>query len=216
MKLRSITLASLVLMGMTACGRSQQAAPSDQSATAEAGASDVFTQPVIYDNATAGIAAGVIVRDGIPDDSQWVRIGGDGNGALSYGFICDDKPVGFWTYYHDNGVIAMQGKYLYGGTKDGEWRVWHRNGRLHAEGSFDRGERIGEWAQWHENGRRSTRGAYLNGERRPLGSLVSQWRPQKPWGLREGQPIGALGLLERLRCLAAESYLYASGRCLSD
>ena len=159
MMLRSLTLASLVLAGMTACGRSQ---PDVEPATEQVA---VEGQPVLYDSPQAAVEVGVVAQDGIPADSEWVRLGGDESAPLSYGYLCDEKPVGFWTYHHPNGSIAMQGTYLYGGVKDGEWRLWHANGKRLAQGHFDRGERIGEWVRWHDNGRRSTLGAYLNGER---------------------------------------------------
>ena len=160
MKLRHIALVSLTLFAVSACGRSQPEAAAGPELPKEPSA-----KPVQYDSAEAAVAVGVVSPDGLPSDSQWIRVGGDETGPLSYGYVSDDKPVGFWTYHHPSGRIAMQGTYLYGGVKDGEWRLWHANGARLAVGSFDRDQRMGAWTRWHDNGARSSAGSYLNDER---------------------------------------------------
>ena len=180
---RTLISGSAVLMILASCGRSQSS-PEQQ---------EVVLPPIAYESAESAIAVGVVSTDGLPKGSVWVRLSEGDNSPASYGYMCDDKPVGFWTYRYANAQVQMQGRYLYGGNKDGVWNMWHDNGRRMAQGAFDRGEPIGEWQQWHSGGARSTRGSYLLGQRSgvwtswwPNGKLMSQGvfvdgRPSGRW-----------------------------------
>ncbi|TVR40925.1 MAG: hypothetical protein EA402_13385 [Planctomycetota bacterium] len=199
MRLCTLFLALSALVLFSACSRSS--APSDAE-LAEAAALEEQAAPVDYDTAEMAIEAGVIDPGGLPRGSTWVRYRND-DGATSYGYLKDDRPVGFWTYRHPDGPIFMQGAYLYGGLQDGPWRFWHANATRFAEGNFDRGERHGQWQQWHPNGRRALQGSYRRGQREgewvtwwPNGRLMSrgffdQGRPSGRWLFwdRDGRPM---------------------------
>lgn len=58
--------------------------------------------------------------------------------------------------------------------RHGQWELWHSNGKLSRQGSYDRGEREGAFVWRHANGRKKAQGAYLDGQ--PDG-LWQTWHP---------------------------------------
>ena len=89
----------------------------------------------------------------------------------------DDEPFtgGVFDFY-ENGEKELDGNYRKG-LMNGEWTYYHENGQIHAQGRFIDGDgsnpseltgipfngRSGRWKFWYENGQKSTEGTYRNG-----------------------------------------------------
>ena len=89
----------------------------------------------------------------------------------------DDKPfTGIVFDFYENGEKELDGNYRKG-LMNGEWTYYHENGQIHGEGRFIDGDgsnlselsgipfngRSGRWKFWYENGQKSTEGTYRNG-----------------------------------------------------
>ena len=97
------------------------------------------------------------------------------------GFLCDEKPIGAWSYAYENGQKRCEGTYLYGGMETGRWAYWWPNGRTHAEGDYAKGHEHGTWKYWHDNGVLAAEGAYVHGKR------VGAWRSWHENGAAESE-----------------------------
>lgn len=67
---------------------------------------------------------------------------------------------------------------------DGDWRSWHENGQLAAEGSMKEGKRVGMWRTWHANGQLASKGSYRRGLR------IQKWTYLDESGARDGGESG--------------------------
>lgn len=150
--LSSLTGICAVALLLSACNDNRQAA------------NPIPIGPAIYYSPEDLRSAGKLDGITLPTGSVWKQLI-HSDGSKSYGYICDDKPVGFWTYVYPNGRVSMQGSYLYGGVQQDAWEKWWENGNRLAKGSYDRGEKAGEWISYHKNGTRSSAGTYIQGER---------------------------------------------------
>ena len=75
---------------------------------------------------------------------------------------------GVWRVWHPNGQLQMQGSY----EKDkpvGQFSWWHANGQLALQGAYTEGKRDGEWRWWHANGLKRSSGEYF------LGAPAGDW-----------------------------------------
>ena len=60
---------------------------------------------------------------------------------------------GFWNEYFDNGNIKAKGNYRKD-IKTGEWKYYHKSGKLEQEGKFnDNGKLIEKWSWYYQSGR---------------------------------------------------------------
>ena len=84
---------------------------------------------------------------------------------------------GEWTYYHENGQIYVQGRFIDGdgsnlselsgipfNGRTGRWTSWHENGQKEAEGTYKDGELDGKWTYWYDNGRKQWERTYKDGK----------------------------------------------------
>lgn len=135
----------------------------------------------------------VAVAD-LPAGSTWQEARDASGTLVGIGWVCDDRPVGPWRYYHPDGSLALAGTYLYGGRRTGAWisyrpgagpeaeigyelderqgpyRAWYPSGQEQVRGFHLAGQRSGRWVSWHANGQRASDGHYLRGRR------VARWR----------------------------------------
>jgi antitoxin component YwqK of YwqJK toxin-antitoxin module len=65
-----------------------------------------------------------------------------------------------WGYHPDGG---KKSRIVYGGGQPLSVERWHANGRLAAEGRFEKGKRTGEWKQFDAKGRPKELARYENG-----------------------------------------------------
>jgi len=72
---------------------------------------------------------------------------------------------GKWTYYHENGQIYVQGRFIDGdgsnlselsgvpfNGRTGRWNVWFKNGQKESEGTYRNGNLIGKFEIWLDDG----------------------------------------------------------------
>ena len=72
---------------------------------------------------------------------------------------------GKWTYYHENGQIYVQGRFIDGdgsnlselsdvpfNGRTGRWNGWFKNGQKKSEGTYRNGNLIGKYEKWFKNG----------------------------------------------------------------
>ena len=88
---------------------------------------------------------------------------------------------GKWTYYHENGQIHAQGRFIDGdggfpfsipdslnipplNGRSGRWSFWYENGQKKGEGTHKDGERDRKWTGWYENGQKRYEETYKDGE----------------------------------------------------
>ena len=84
--------------------------------------------------------------DGLKN-GKWMEQIGD---MKSEGEYRNDRQVGEWTSYYDNGVLAFKGKYN-AGYPDGE-HFFYENGRLREIQSYAAGVQHGDWKKYLETG----------------------------------------------------------------
>lgn len=85
--------------------------------------------------------------DGLKN-GKWMEQIGD---MKSEGEYRNDRQVGEWTSYYDNGVLAFKGKYN-AGYPDGEHFFYYENGRLREIQSYAAGVQHGDWKKYLETG----------------------------------------------------------------
>jgi len=97
------------------------------------------------------------------ENTTWYR-----NGILrSQGKWSDNKRVGRWDYYFDDGKMCESGDFE-NGFKTGLWRTWIQSGAPESEGSYGaEGLRVGFWTWWQPDGKidRERTGNYKHGEK---------------------------------------------------
>lgn len=59
--------------------------------------------------------------------------------------------IGWFTYYHNNGVKSSAGFYL-SNKEDGEWVSWNSKGIKESEGKYANGLKVGEWLIFDADG----------------------------------------------------------------
>ena len=69
------------------------------------------------------------------------------------GQFSDDKPVGRFFWWHENGNRSTVGQFNRAGDRDGRWIWWHDNGMKRIEGSYKNDQPSGVWRSWDEAGK---------------------------------------------------------------
>ena len=80
-----------------------------------------------------------------------------------YGFINDNKNVGTWHYYYDDGQLECTGDFK-DDKPTGKWVWYHKNGVKKSEGFYINGRPEGKWIQYDEDGYTNLIIKYQNGE----------------------------------------------------
>lgn len=81
----------------------------------------------------------------------------DKQGNLTRYTIFSDSAI---TFYYADGTPRLQLPYRDGGTRDGEAKRWHPNGRLQAIGSYKNGKQFGTWIEYDSLGKEIKREVY--------------------------------------------------------
>ena len=68
-----------------------------------------------------------------------------------YGFINDNKNVGTWHYYYDNGQLECTGNFN-DDKPTGKWVWYYKNGIKKSEGIYINGKPEGKWSQYDQFG----------------------------------------------------------------
>ncbi len=176
-----------MLIALTACGggeREQATGPveSEEAAPITGSAEDMAAHWVDADRISEELGE-------LPPGSEPEETRTDDGRLIAEGHVCDERPVGKWTYYHENGTVAMTGAYVYGGKRHGPWTInhpdggaemqgtylfgrehgrftyWHDTGAKKMRGDYREGIRVGPWITWHRNGQRSSQGHYTANRR---------------------------------------------------
>jgi antitoxin component YwqK of YwqJK toxin-antitoxin module len=84
---------------------------------------------------------------------------------------------GKWTYYHENGQIHGQGRFIDGdgsnpsessgipfNGRSGRWKFWYENGQKSSEKTYKDGKQNGKWTEWYENGQKRGEGTFKDGK----------------------------------------------------
>ena len=93
------------------------------------------------------------------------RSAGENRGKLRHGH---------WTWWYENGRVALEGTYRIGKKID-KWTWYHQDGSLRYEGTYVKGKREGDWSYYHSGGLRDSdflSGSYKRDQR--LGSTGAQ------------------------------------------
>ena len=76
------------------------------------------------------------------------------NRQLQYqGQFRDDKPVGRFFWWHENGNRSTVGQFNRAGDRDGRWVWWHDNGMKRIEGYYKDDQPSGVWRSWDRAGK---------------------------------------------------------------
>jgi len=90
-----------------------------------------------------------------------------------YGLISDNKNVGCWKYFYDNGQLQCTG-YYDNDLPVGKWQWFNENGTVKTDGVFLNGKREGKWIEYDEDGYLIRVSNYLEGE------MISKVEIHKP------------------------------------
>ena len=74
----------------------------------------------------------------------------------------DDQRHGPWRMWHSNGQLQLEGSFQYD-RESGPFVWWHANGQKAVEGVFVDGQQDGQWVWWHANGQKAALGSYRYG-----------------------------------------------------
>lgn len=97
------------------------------------------------------------------------------------------------SYIFKNGIIIGEGIITEKGERDGYWKEYYDDGKLYAEGKYEKDVRVGPWKFYHKNGNLRQEGAY-NSQGKPEGEWL--WYYENGKILREENYY--LGLLDGL------------------
>ena len=98
-------------------------------------------------------------------------------GGLKYAPNDDEPYTGKVFDFYENGEKELDGNYRKG-LMNGKWMYYHENGQIHGQGRFIDGDgsnpsessgipfngRKGKWSFWYENGQKMYEGTYKDGE----------------------------------------------------
>jgi len=88
-----------------------------------------------------------------------------------------DRPTRFWKQYYENGKLENIWEYDSHGDRAGPWEKYYKNGKLQQIGGFIFGKPSGEWKFYHENGK-----LHLIGEYSYRGGETGEWKEYKENG----------------------------------
>ncbi|MBL4594874.1 MAG: hypothetical protein JKX68_13830 [Flavobacteriales bacterium] len=87
------------------------------------------------------------------------------NGKVQgYGKYKDEKTIGKWKVFNDNGRISSIGTFDDEGKKHGKWKWFDKNGKIIEKGEYDHGELANEYLFYHDNGNLSVKAQYKEGK----------------------------------------------------
>ena len=76
------------------------------------------------------------------------------NQQLQYqGQFRDDKPIGRFFWWHENGNRSIVGQFNRAGDRDSRWVWWHDNGLKKIEGDYKDDQPSGVWRSWDRSGK---------------------------------------------------------------
>ena len=73
----------------------------------------------------------------------------------------NDKRVGLWIYWYDNGQELYE-KHYRKGKLDGTWVTWYQNGQMKQESSWKNGKQHGLLRCWHKSGQQLSEETWKN------------------------------------------------------
>ena len=92
---------------------------------------------------------------------------------------------GKWTYYHENGQIHGEGRYIDGdgsnpsetsgipfNGRTGRWSFWYENGQKSEEGTWKEGKKDGKWTWYNEDEKTDSSGTFKDGK---LDGKLTEW-----------------------------------------
>ena len=79
------------------------------------------------------------------------------------GNVQDNKNIGEWSYYYQNGQLESQGNFKYD-APHGKWVWYYSNGNLKEQGTFLNGFKTGDWYLFTRDGELISIMTYNQGE----------------------------------------------------
>jgi len=83
----------------------------------------------------------------------------DSGTKMSNGWLKSDKKVGFWQFFHKNGVLKEEGHYN-NNLKTGYWISYYSNGAIKEKGNFENNKKTGYWFFYDENSKKVKEGHF--------------------------------------------------------
>lgn len=109
----------------------------------------------------------------------------------------DDKPVGRWEFFHENGAkrweVAFRDE-----AYDGPTTAWWPNGTMRSQGAFTLGFEQGPWTYWDDAGRKTAEGSFERGAR------DGTWRTYATDGTLASESEFENGAVKRATAVVAE------------
>jgi len=167
MRRSGVVLAAVAGLVLAACGDDQRVEAGQAGASNQGMAETASSRGTDNEATQAEFAVIEVINQKLaelPPDTEVHRTQWPDGTPLAEGFLNDGDPIGPWRYWHDNGVLAMRGTYLYGARKDGEWVTWSEEGVRTSQGDYRSGQQHGHWRYWYANGQPSMRGPYHLGD----------------------------------------------------
>lgn len=113
-------------------------------------------------------------------------------GKIEEGDYKDDRKVGIWIKYHNDGVTPrLKGEYDFGRPK-GSFTKYYPNGKVQEEGVYDKGKYLGAMKRYYEDGTLMYDGNYDN-EGQESGKIVYYYpngKVEYEYTAKEGVPTG--------------------------
>ena len=81
------------------------------------------------------------------------------------GEYINDKKIGEWIYYHQNGKIEQRGKYDKNNKPTGDWKWYYESGNILRTESFIRGLPEGVMVEYTDSSEVVTKGLFIEGEK---------------------------------------------------
>ncbi len=80
------------------------------------------------------------------------------------GVFENNKTIGHWELYTEDGKIQSFGNFNSGGKRQGEWIWYNKHGKISEKSNYKNGIVNGDYISFHENGKPFVVSKYLNGE----------------------------------------------------
>ena len=87
----------------------------------------------------------------------------DNNIKCASGHYADNKRVGLWEFYYQNGTTRAKGEFA-NDKKTGQWKNYYVGGQVMSEGRYENGVMFGGWISYFPNGNKKLEGSYDNGK----------------------------------------------------
>jgi antitoxin component YwqK of YwqJK toxin-antitoxin module len=113
-------------------------------------------------------------------------------GKIEEGDYKDDRKIGIWIKYHNDGVTPrLKGEYDFGRPK-GAFTKYYPNGKVQEEGVYDKGKYLGAMKRYYEDGTIMYAGNY-DGEGQESGKIVYYYpngKVEYEYTAKDGVPSG--------------------------